>query len=280
MGREHRKQNDRTICTKTQQVLHSQPGLSQGKSHFPFGLCSFSFFLEKYFTLMLKNQRVFRAVYQWSLIWKLHQLWNHRFCSFKTKENKQKNPHLFSHKNKLRVFGYDSKCSCYTRLSEPPWLGAAAGALPELQPQTQNPEWLQPGWLGKALPGHLPRAQTQTKHWTLGPVPQPSVGKGTAAGLSVSQCFNPALLVQISAWSSESYHPMTVLPPCMGHKPPKQMHNTGTNLHPGSRRNLRKFHSKPINLPGPWLAPESAPFWLLLAQECRQESVCKVYWPD
>lgn len=71
-----------------------------------------------------------------------------------------------------------------------------------------------------------------------------------------------------------------VFPPRMGHKPSKQMHNTRTKLYLGSRRNLRKFHSRPISLPGSWLAPESAPFWLLLAQECRKESVCKVYWPD
>lgn len=130
---DHRRQNNRIICTKPHQLLHSQPGLSQGKSHFPFGLCSFSVFLEKYFTLELLNQSTFRAVYQWSLIWKLNQLWNHRFCSFK--KTKQNNSHLFSHKNKLRVFGYDSKCSRYTTLPEPPWLGAAAGPLPGLQPQ-------------------------------------------------------------------------------------------------------------------------------------------------
>lgn len=31
-------------------------------------------------------------------------------------------------------------------------------------PKTHNPERLQPGSLGNALPGHLPSAQTQTKH--------------------------------------------------------------------------------------------------------------------
>lgn len=33
----HKKQNDRTVCTKLHQLLHSQQGLSQWKSHFPFG---------------------------------------------------------------------------------------------------------------------------------------------------------------------------------------------------------------------------------------------------
>lgn len=150
---------------------------------------------------MLKNQRAFRAVYQWSLIWKLNQLWNHRFYSFKTK---QKNPHLFSHKNKQGFWLWLKVLILHHALRAT--LAGSCSWSPA-SPKMHNPERLQPGWLGKALPGHLPSAQTQTKHWMLGPVPQPSVGKGTAAGLSVSQCFNPALLVQISAWSSESYHP-------------------------------------------------------------------------
>lgn len=69
---------------------------------------------------------------------------------------------------------------------------------------------------------------------------------------------------------------MIVLPPRMGHTPSKQIHNTRTKFYLGSRRNLRnQFHSRPISLPGLWLAPESAPFWLL-ASPCTgmQEVIC------
>lgn len=153
--------------------------------------------------LCWKSKALAEQFNQWSLIWEFNRLWNHRFCSLK-KQNKTKNPHICFHIKTNGGFLVMTQSAHVTPHSQSHlgWelqLGPCQGSSPE----TRDPERLQPGALGNALPGHLPSAQTQTKHWMLGPVPQPSVGKGTAAGLSVSQCFNPALLVQISAWSRE-----------------------------------------------------------------------------
>lgn len=123
--------DDRTICTKPHQLLHSQPGLSQGKATSHLAYAPSLFFLEEYFTLMLKNQS-FQSSLPMVTYLEVQSALKPQVCSFK--KTKQNNPRLFSHKNKHRDFGYDSKSSRYTTLSEPPWLGAAAGALPALQP--------------------------------------------------------------------------------------------------------------------------------------------------
>lgn len=151
-------------------------------------------------------------------------------------------------------------------------------------PEMQNSEQLKDLWEMLCLSRCLdicPVAQTKTNHCTLGPCIS-------------AMCFREGgcrskhwhliqlVLVQIclEQWKvTEPHNYPDLLPLCTGHKPSKQTCNTTAKLYLGSRRKLRKFHSRPISPPGLWLAPESA-FWLLLVKKCRKESVCRVYWPD
>lgn len=201
------------------------------------------------------------------------------------KQNKKTNLQ-FSHKNKLRVLcGYDSNYSRYPMLSEPSWLRVEAGPLPALQPCAWNAEFgATRGPLRNALPGHLPSRSDQNKALYAGPLYfSHLLERGQPQVEVLVIAFDPAsaiLDLSVEQWKVTDLHDYPdLLPLRMGHKPSKQMHNSRTKLYLGSRRNLRKFHSRPVSLPGLWLAPESATFWLI-AQECRKESVCRVYWPD
>lgn len=161
-----------------------------------------------------------------------------------------------------------------------------AGPLPVLQPCAWNAEFrATQGSLRNTLPGHPPSRSGQNKALYAEPLYFSHLferGQPQVEVLAIA--FNPAsadLDLSVEQWKVTDLHDYPdLLPLCMGQKPSKWMHNTQTKLCLGSRKNLRKFHPRPISLPGLWLAPESATFWLLLAQERRKESVCRVYWPD
>lgn len=172
----------------------------------------------------------------------------------KTKQNK-KSPHLFSHKNKRRVFGYDSKCSRYTTLSEPPWLGAAAGPLPGLQPRDARSGATPARSVGKCSAWTSAQCSDPNKALNAGPCTSAICWKGDSCRSEcepVLQSSSAGSDLSMEQGKEHLHISITVLPPHTGHRVSKQIHNTRTKLYPGSRRNLRnQFHSRPISLPGP-----------------------------